>query len=49
MPKINMTIKFHKNDLVARVLPIKNRTMSTRYPHLDSQSKTMRLAYKSGK
>lgn len=43
-----MTIKFHKNDIVARVLTIKNKTMSERYPWLDSESKTLRLAFKSG-
>jgi hypothetical protein len=37
------------NDWRVKLLKIKDKTMSTRYPHLPSESKMMRLAYKSGK
>ena len=43
-----MRIKFHKNDLTTRAIQIKDRTMSIRYPHLPSESKMLRLAFKSG-
>jgi hypothetical protein len=37
------------NDWTTKIIAIKDKTMSTRYPHLPSESKMMRLAYKSGK
>jgi hypothetical protein len=37
------------HDWREKIVAIKNKTMSTRYPHLASESKMMRLAYKSGK
>lgn len=30
-------------------IKVQDKTMSTRYPHLDSESKSLRLAHKSGK
>lgn len=45
----SMKIQFHKNDLRVQNVQIKDKTMSSRYPHLFSESKMLRLAHKSGR
>jgi hypothetical protein len=36
-------------DWRTKTIAIKNKTMSERYPWLNSESKMLRLAYKSGR
>jgi len=42
-------IEVKNTDWATKIIAIKNKTMSSRYPHLFSESKMMRLAYKSGR